>query len=62
MYGFGAKTIFPNYKSQQVEHCFPMTGNLQSAEVLGLPGILQTYEYAVRNVRLAGPTYFGGIL
>jgi hypothetical protein len=57
-FGFGAKPHFPTLNSPQVVHCFPLNGNPQSAEVADLPGLIQSYNNALFNVELSGPTYF----
>jgi len=62
VYGFGGKPRFPNMPSNIVSHCFPCTGNPNQTEVLGLDGILASYDHSLNNVELSGPTYFAPIL
>jgi len=62
VFGFGGKPRFPTLSSNVVSHCFPCTGNLQNPNVLGLQGIMDVYSYALQNVELSGPTYFGPII
>ena len=53
-YGFGGVV------NGQVEHCFPLTG--QDPLCLGINGVVNAYDYAIHNVKLAGPTYFAPLL
>lgn len=46
-FGFGAKTMFPNFSSGQVLHCFPLSGNPQNVEGYGLQNIMDLYRYAL---------------
>ncbi|CAD8105544.1 unnamed protein product [Paramecium sonneborni] len=62
IYGFGCKPNLKKLKSSQTLHCFPLNGNPQDPEVLGIEGIMQTYNYALKNVQFDGPTYFNPIL
>jgi hypothetical protein len=61
-YGFGAKPKFATFFQPTVSHCFPLTGNLEQVEVLGLPGIMEVYNYALHYVELSGPTLFNPII
>ena len=61
LYGFGAKTRFPTLTSNQVLHCFPLTGNAQNSEVYQLNGIMECYKNALRFLEFSGPTYFAPI-
>ncbi|KAJ5073836.1 copine [Anaeramoeba ignava] len=58
VYGFGAK-IPPR---GDVSHCFPLNFNWENAEVQGVGGILQSYQFALQQVRLHGPTIFANII
>jgi copine 5/8/9 len=58
VYGFGAKLP----PKGEVSHCFPLNGNFQSPEVYGVNGILQAYNYSIKNVRLHGPTIFSKLI
>ena len=44
-------------KNNKVSHCFNLNG-LQNPEVEGVDGILEAYEYTLKNCRLYGPTFF----
>ncbi|KAL5473580.1 hypothetical protein EMCRGX_G028080 [Ephydatia muelleri] len=57
-FGFGAR-VPPFFN---VSHCFPLDLNTHKTEVYGVQGILNAYQYAVRNVKLNGPTNFSSIL
>ena len=56
VYGFGGKI------GGRVDHCFPLTFNLQSPCVQGLEGILSVYRHALSQVELYGPTLFTPII
>ena len=62
MYGFGGRPKFPNMNSTMVSHCFPLTGNPENPWAYGLDGIMATYQNALKNVELSGPTLFAPIL
>ncbi|CAG8671289.1 22837_t:CDS:1 [Gigaspora margarita] len=53
VYGFGGKF----YGSEEVSHSFPLNQNYQS-NVLGISGVLETYQKALENVILSSPTKF----
>ncbi|KAF2074544.1 hypothetical protein CYY_004171 [Polysphondylium violaceum] len=57
VYGFGAS--LPN--SYATDHCFPMTLT-QNPEVLGVPGVLDTYYNNITKVSFSGPTYFAPLI
>eukprot|EP00825_Cyclidium_porcatum_P016458 TRINITY_DN1947_c0_g4_i1.p1 TRINITY_DN1947_c0_g4~~TRINITY_DN1947_c0_g4_i1.p1 ORF type:complete len:321 (+),score=57.31 TRINITY_DN1947_c0_g4_i1:691-1653(+) len=62
LYGFGAKTKFPQLSSAQVLHCFPVSGNPQKVEACGLQEVMQMYQNSLTQVELSGPTFFNPIL
>lgn len=62
MFGFGGKPNFPNFKSHETLHCFPLTGDPQVAEVAGIQGIMDAYINALQHVQLSGPTLFEPII
>lgn len=62
MYGFGGVPEFPNFKKYDTDHCFPVTGNPNNAEVGGVDGIVQTYLDSLKYVTLCGPTLFSEII
>jgi len=43
LFGFGGIPNFPNLKSEKVLHCFPLNGNVNAPQVLGIEGIMNTY-------------------
>ena len=53
-FGFGGK-FFGNPK---VDHCYPLNGNPDDPEILGIDGILQAYRNVLNNTELWGPTHF----
>ena len=53
-FGFGGKF----YGADQVDHCFPLNGNMEDPEIEGIDGILETYRNVLKNTQLYGPTYF----
>mmetsp|Transcript_16643 Transcript_16643/g.14522 ORF Transcript_16643/g.14522 Transcript_16643/m.14522 type:complete len:113 (-) Transcript_16643:3128-3466(-) len=57
-YGFGAKPNYPNLSSQQVSHCFPLTGVEENPCVKGLQALLDTYKFSVFSTQMWGPTVF----
>lgn len=61
VYGFGADLNFPNLKSTGVSHVFPCTGNPNADEVPGLQGIFDVYTFALKHVKLNGPTHFAPV-
>jgi len=63
MYGFGGKPKFPGQmSSSSVSHCFSLTGNPQDPWAYGMDGIMKTYQTALQNVELSGPTLFAPLL
>ncbi|CAD8090802.1 unnamed protein product [Paramecium primaurelia] len=62
LFGFGCKPRLHNLNTPQTLHCFPLNGNPQDPEVFQMDGIMQAYNYAVRNVQFDGPTYFNPII
>lgn len=57
MYGFGAK--LPN---GLVSHCFALNGKENTPNVFGIEGIMSSYNMALSNVILYGPTNFSPII
>ena len=62
VYGFGGKPKFPNLASYQTMHCFPLNGKMDDPYCFGLEGIMESYNYALHNSELSGPTLFCPIL
>lgn len=58
VFGFGGKP--PGETS--VNHCFPLTGNLQAPCVQGVEQTLGLYRSVMPNIKLSGPTKFAPIL
>ena len=46
----------------QTSHCFPLNGRFDEPEIKGIDGILATYKKNVRNIHMAGPTFFSSVL
>jgi len=61
-FGFGGKPRFPNFAPRGVQHCFPLTGDLNNPWVSDLNGIMHSYSDALNNTDLSGPTLFAPIL
>eukprot|EP00158_Paraphelidium_tribonemae_P005198 Partr_v1_DN27223_c1_g4_i3_m39031 putative copine family len=57
VYGFGAKL-----PDGTVTHCWALNGNPQRPECAGLPAVLESYNLALANVQLYGPTNFAPII
>ena len=49
-FGFGAKLKFPMMSSNMVSHCFPLSGNPQQIEAVGLDGLMMMYRNAQTQV------------
>ncbi len=50
MFGFGGIPKLPNYVINEVSHCFPMTGNVQNPNVIGVQGMMECYNYNLQHV------------
>ncbi|CAD8153532.1 unnamed protein product [Paramecium octaurelia] len=61
-FGFGANLNYPTMRSNQVSHCFPLSGDPNQLNAFELQGIANLYNYALANVTFSGPTYFGPII
>lgn len=61
-YGFGARLGFPTLIDQNVNHCFPCSGDPYNPYGYDVQGVFECYNFALQNVRLSGPTYFGPII
>lgn len=61
-FGFGAQPHFQGTKTNSVSHCFPLSGNDNELEALGIEHLMSMYINAVKNVSFSGPTYFGNII
>ena len=46
----------------QTSHCFPLNGRFDEPEITGIDGVLSTYKRNMRNIRMAGPTFFSSIM
>ena len=62
VYGFGGKPKFPNLTSFQTMHCFPLNGKIDDPYCFALEGIMESYNYALHNSELSGPTLFCPII
>jgi hypothetical protein len=61
-FGFGAKPQFTNFTQNLVSHCFPLSGDPKTVEVVGFPNLMQVYNIALKSVEFAGPTYFAPLI
>jgi hypothetical protein len=59
-FGFGADLRFPTIKG--LSHCFPLSGDWNDVDSVGIPHLMQLYQNALSNLQLSGPTYFGSII
>ena len=46
----------------RASHCFALNGDIFNPEVDGLPGVIEAYKSALKNVNLYGPTNFAPIM
>lgn len=60
VFGFGAKPLFMG--ASKVEHCFPLTGNRENPNCLGVVGIMQKYDKTLMDILFSGPTLFAPVL
>ena len=60
--GFGAKPFFPQFYSQKMHNCFPLTGNPAKPYVDGLNGLMQAYFTSLMYVQLYGPTFISSVV
>ena len=59
VYGFGG--LVPPAKGR-ASHCFALNGDIFAPECNGIDGVVETYQRAIQNCNLYGPTYFSEIL
>ncbi|KAM6982993.1 copine-9-like [Tautogolabrus adspersus] len=57
-YGFGAK-LPPDGK---ISHAFPLAGENENANCVGIEGVLEAYFESLRTVQLYGPTNFAPVI
>ena len=57
-FGFGGKF----FGGPNVNHCYPLNGNPNDPEILGIDGILAAYRKVLANTELWGPTHFHYII
>ncbi|XP_066520712.1 copine-9-like [Hoplias malabaricus] len=57
-YGFGAK-LPPDGK---ISHAFPLNGNGENPNCVGIEGVLEAYYQSLRTVQLYGPTNFAPVI
>ncbi|XP_053576945.1 copine-9 [Bombina bombina] len=57
-YGFGAK-IPPDGK---ISHEFPLNGDVENPNCVGIQGVLEAYFKSLRTVQLYGPTNFASVI
>ncbi|KAK2959243.1 putative Copine family protein [Blattamonas nauphoetae] len=58
VFGFGALIPGKNI----VSHCFPLNMNPANPLVPGIDGVIKAYKYALRHVKLNGPTILSQVL
>jgi len=46
----------------EVSHCFAINGKPASPDIIGIEGIVQTYQQTLPHIKLAGPTLFAPLL
>lgn len=47
-FGFGANLHFPNMNG--LSHCFPLSGNWNDVDSVGLPHLMQLYKQSLSNL------------
>eukprot|EP00063_Salmo_salar_P027847 XP_014002682.1 PREDICTED: copine-9-like isoform X4 [Salmo salar] len=57
-YGFGAK-LPPDGK---ISHAFPLSGDNENPNCVGIEGVLEAYFQSIRTVQLYGPTNFSPVI
>uniref|UniRef100_A0A3B3Z6P3 C2 domain-containing protein n=1 Tax=Periophthalmus magnuspinnatus TaxID=409849 RepID=A0A3B3Z6P3_9GOBI len=57
-YGFGAK-LPPDGK---ISHAFPLNGDSENPNCVGIEGVLESYFQSLRTVQLYGPTNFAPVI
>ncbi|XP_035512967.1 copine-9-like [Morone saxatilis] len=57
-YGFGAK-LPPDGK---ISHAFPLSGDNENPNCVGIEGVLEAYFQSLRTVQLYGPTNFAPVI
>uniref|UniRef100_A0A8C6TTM8 Copine family member IX n=1 Tax=Neogobius melanostomus TaxID=47308 RepID=A0A8C6TTM8_9GOBI len=57
-YGFGAK-LPPDGK---ISHAFPLNGDNENSNCVGIEGVLESYFQSLRTVQLYGPTNFAPVI
>ncbi|MEQ2226940.1 Copine-9, partial [Ilyodon furcidens] len=57
-YGFGAK-MPPDGK---ISHAFPLNGDSDHPNCVGIEGVLESYFQSLRTVQLYGPTNFAPVI
>ncbi|XP_070765796.1 copine-9-like isoform X3 [Enoplosus armatus] len=57
-YGFGAK-LPPDSK---ISHAFPLSGDNENPNCVGIEGVLEAYFQSLRTVQLYGPTNFAPVI
>lgn len=60
-FGFGGQIRFPTIP-HGTSHCFPLSGDFNNVDSVGLPHMMQLYAQCLQSLDLSGPTYFGPII
>jgi hypothetical protein len=60
VFGFGG---IPRHMGlNNIQHCFPINGNVASPAIFGLRDIVNTYKQTLNQIGLGGPTHFAPLL
>ncbi len=49
-YAFGGKPHFPNFSSNMVNHCFPLSGDYKQIDAYGVEHLMEMYFNALNNI------------
>lgn len=49
-FGFGAKPRFPNLNSNIANHCFPLSGDMNSLDSFGMEHLMKLYSDALQSI------------
>ena len=60
VFGFGGVPTHMGLSS--TSHCFPINGNVNQPELLGIESIIGSYKQTLPRIELSGPTYFAPLL
>lgn len=60
VFGFGGVPHHCNIR--QVNHCFPLNGNINNPEINTIDGIVKEYRNTLEHIELSGPTFFAPMM